>query len=74
MNTFRPSDRYTCSTWVSCSMLSCASFFTSVFASPIPPDAIVQGVRVQDVWPTENIHGLEHPRVPHSILHIVVPH
>jgi hypothetical protein len=30
-------------------MLSCASFFTSVFASPIPPDAIVQGVRVQDV-------------------------
>ncbi len=49
MNTCRPSDRYTCSTWVSCSMLSCASFFTSVFASPIPPDAIVQGVRVQDV-------------------------
>src|SRR5688572_28499282 len=49
MNTCRPSDGHTCSTWVSCLMLSCAFFFASAFASPIPPDAIVQGVRVQDV-------------------------
>ena len=49
MNTCRSSAGYTCVAWVICSMLSCAFSFASAFASPIPPDAIVQGVRVQDV-------------------------